>query len=185
MSIECHVCHYEHNPPDAEYCEVCGAELENTSQFTPIPTNISYPPAPPPTILSPPIAPPSISSPSFIPSPSMEATATARLIAKLPNAPVTEFPINSSAVIGIFTSESGPVDIDLDQFPGSDTISKQHAEIIYQNGTWMIKDNSTTNGTYIKPLGQTRFGARIMAPTPLNSGDEIAFAKVVFRFQIP
>ncbi|MGK7942203.1 MAG: FHA domain-containing protein [Crocosphaera sp.] len=109
---------------------------------------------------------------------------TARLISKVPNAPVPEFPITNNALIGIFTQEYGPVDIDLEHFLGNETISKQHAEIIYENGTWMVKDSST-NGTYIKPFGQTRFGARIMGPTPLNDGDEVAFAKVVFTFKSP
>lgn len=146
----------------------------------PSPAPVSSPP------FSPPVAPPPVTSiPSPVVTPSFGSSTTARLVAKLPNAPVPEFAINSSyASIGIFTPESGPVDIDLEQFPGSDTISKQHAEIEFQNGVWTIKDQST-NGTFIKPIGQNRFGPRIMAPTPLNSGDEIAFAQVIFIFQSP
>jgi hypothetical protein len=53
-----------------------------------------------------------------------------------------------------------------------------------QNGTWLVKDQSF-NGTYIKPIHQTKFGERITLPTPLNSGDEIAFAKTAFIFQYP
>jgi hypothetical protein len=144
-------------------------------------------PAPisPPPSFSPPVAPPPVTSiPSPVVSPSFGSSTTARLVAKLPNAPVPEFAINSYASIGIFTPESGPVDIDLEQFPGNDTISKQHAEIYFENGVWMIKDQST-NGTFIKPFGQTRFGARLMGPTQLNSGDEIALAKISFVFQSP
>jgi hypothetical protein len=139
--------------------------------------------SPPP--FSPPVAPPPVTSiPSPVVTPSFGSSTTARLVAKLPNSPVPEFAINNYVSVGIFTPESGPVDIDLEQFPGNDTISKQHAEIEFQNGVWTIKDQST-NGTFIKPIGQNRFGPRIMAPTPLNSGDEIAFAQVIFIFQSP
>ncbi|WP_035830902.1 FHA domain-containing protein, partial [Crocosphaera watsonii] len=137
----------------------------------------SYPP--PNTAPPVPPVPPTNTAP---PVPSIGTTA--RLIARLANAPVPEFSINGGAVVGIFTPESGPVDIDLEAFPGNETISKQHAEIFYENGAWILKDSST-NGTYIKPVGQTRFGARVMGPTAINSGDEIAFARVVFVFQTP
>jgi pSer/pThr/pTyr-binding forkhead associated (FHA) protein len=157
------------------------------------PPPVSAPPIAPPssapissqTPFSPPVAPSPVTSiPSPVVTPSFGSSTTARLVAKLPNAPVPEFAINNYVSVGIFTPESGPVDIDLEQFPGSDTISKQHAEIEFQNGVWTIKDQST-NGTFIKPIGQNRFGPRIMAPTPLNSGDEIAFAQVIFIFQSP
>ena len=111
-------------------------------------------------------------------------TMTARLIAKSSNVPIVEFAISKYALIGVFSAESGPVDIDLSLFPDSDTISKHHAEIYFQNGLWLVKDQSF-NGTYIKPLHQTKFGERITLPTSLNSGDEIAFAKTVFIFQYP
>ena len=212
MSKECQTCGYEANPDDAEFCETCGAELDNT--FNPSTISVTSPPPPispitppsqsitppggmmpPPAVSAPPItstSPSPVSSPPFSPpvaspslvTPSFGSSTTARLVAKLPNAPVPEFTINSYASIGIFTPESGPVDIDLEQFPGNDTISKQHAEIYFENGVWMIKDQST-NGTFIKPFGQTRFGARLMGPTQLNSGDEIALAKISFIFQSP
>ena len=36
---------------------------------------------------------------------------------------------------------------------------------------------------FIKPMGQTRFGARITTPESLNFGDEVAIAKIRFLFQ--
>ena len=117
-------------------------------------------------------------------SPTTTSAKTARLIAKKLNAPILEFTISNYALIGVFSTESGPVDIDLSLFPDSDTISKHHAEIYFQNGVWLVKDQSF-NGTYIKPIHQTKFGERITLPTPLNSGDEIAFAKTAFIFQYP
>lgn len=161
------------------------------SVSTSIPEPTSTIPQTSPELTSIPEPTPTTQPTSSIPTPSssstdsnfVSATAMARLIAKQPNAPIKEFSINGSATIGIFTPESGPVDIDLEEFPGQDLVSKQHGEIIYENGTWVVKDLGSTNGIYIKPLGQTKFGARIMQPTPLNFGDEIAFAKIGFTFQ--
>ncbi|MEB3827027.1 FHA domain-containing protein [Phormidium sp. CCY1219] len=185
MSITCSRCGYDTNPADAEFCEACGAEL-----------NAAAPPAPePPTTVSEPqvvpIAPPEPSDP---PLETAEAPATptvasvttpppARLVAKQPNAPQVEFALNNVSLVGIFDSDSGPVDIDLESFVGGDTVSRHHAEIYPDGGGWMVKDLGSTNGIFIKPKGGSRFGARITTPTPLNPGDEVAFAKVQFTFQ--
>jgi hypothetical protein len=212
MSKICNTCGYEYNPDNAEFCDTCGAELATgdnspsvnsppvsetapTLNFAPgltppnnLQSSISTTPNLSPVVIPAPeliSTPPALSIPSApnIPNiPSVSSTATAKLIAKAANAPIAEFEIDTIATIGTFTSESGPVDIDLADFPGGETISKQHAEIIYQNGDWILKDISS-NGTFIKPVGQSRFGARIMTPTQINSDDEIAFAKVIFVFQ--
>ena len=192
MSIECPTCGYEGNPPDAEFCEACGAELGNTPPVTPTssPSSSFTPPTqgiPTPQPLTPPTqvipTPQVMTAPMQVTSPSpIGAMATARLI-PLFNAPTAEFKIYNSAVIGIFTP-GNPVEIDLNSCANSDKVSQHHAEITYENGVWLIKDSST-NGTYIKTLGQAKFGARIMSPTPINSGDTIAFANLVFQFQTP
>jgi len=109
----------------------------------------------------------------------------ARLVATQSNAPVPEFWITSSALVGIFDPDRGPVDIDLENFSGGETISRQHAEIYTEGEAWKIKDLGSTNGVFIKPAGQNRFNARITAPTALNPGDEVAIAKVCFTFQSP
>jgi FHA domain len=126
-------------------------------------------------------------TPVPIPQPviSVSTANTARLVAKQVNAPVPEFSIGSSALVGIFDSDQGPVDIDLENFAGGETISRQHAEIYLEGGIWKVKDLGSMNGVFIKPGGQSRFNARIVAPTPLNPGDEIAIAKVCFVFQSP
>jgi pSer/pThr/pTyr-binding forkhead associated (FHA) protein len=126
-------------------------------------------------------------TPVSIPLPvlSVSTANTARLVAKQANAPVPEFSIAGSALIGIFDPDQGPVDIDLENFAGGETISRQHAEIYLEAGIWRVKDLGSTNGVFIKPGGQSRFNARIMAPTALNPGDEIAIAKVCFIFQSP
>ncbi|MEZ2279230.1 MAG: protein kinase [Microcoleus sp.] len=74
-------------------------------------------------------------------------------------------------------------DIDLDSFPDANTVSRPHAGIYQEAGEWKVKDLGSANGTFIKRAGQSRFGNRMTAIEILNSGDEIAFGKVRFRFE--
>lgn len=185
MAITCQVCGYDQNPPGTEFCQACGAELgtveSNLPESKPQETinsddeiPVVLPPEDEETEISPPTANPSISP------------STARLISKLPNVPTAEFNLDgSNAIVGRFDTDSGPVDIDLEGFPGQDTVSRAHAEIYYETGEWKIKDIGSTNGVFIKPVGQSRFGARITIPETLNSGDEIAFGKIRFLFKCP
>ena len=174
--ITCTVCGYDKNPDGLEFCDACGAELQSTAPSLETveieDTSISTPPPPDKN---------SVTSPPTL----QPTTTTARLVAKQPNAPITEFPIEGSALIGIFDPDMGPVDIDLEDFSGNETVSRNHAEIYQEAGVWKIKDLGSTNGVFIKPMGQTRFGARITTPESLNSGDEIAIAKIRFLFQSP
>ncbi|NET73195.1 MAG: FHA domain-containing protein [Sphaerospermopsis sp. SIO1G2] len=174
--ITCSACGYDKNPDSAEFCEACGSEL----QAAPTLTSSSQAP----TVVQPETLQPTIpifptSTPDPIP------TTNARLIAKQPSPPIAEYPLDNNAIIGIFDPDSGPVDIDLEIFSGSETVSRNHAEIYPEMGTWKVKDLGSTNGIFIKPSGQTRFSARITTPQILNSGDEVAFGKVRFLFQTP
>lgn len=199
--ITCIACGFD-NANDLEFCECCGAELEkNTAESvdsSPVSGKTSESiaeedqdiiitgnPSSPATLEEEPVtAPTTTSSIPNIPQPSI-AASTARLIAKQSNAPVPEFTIEEAALIGIFDPDMGPVDIDLEEFVGNETVSRHHAEINLENGIWKIKDLGSTNGVFIKPVGQTRFGARITTPESLNPGDEIAIAKIRFLFQSP
>jgi FHA domain len=204
MAITCSACGYDNNPDGSEFCDACGFELLEASEVSVAsvdltivlenPTITSVPPSVPQSFdpsleiasniieVSPPLVP---SSSTIVPFPS-SATATARLIAKQPGNATPEFHIDgNNAIIGIFDPDTGPVDIDLEKFPDSETVSRSHAEIYQEEGIWKIKDIGSTNGVFIKPYGQTRFGARITIPQSLNSGDEVAIAKIRFIFQIP
>jgi pSer/pThr/pTyr-binding forkhead associated (FHA) protein len=185
MTITCPACSYD-NADDSEFCDACGYELGSpTPVRPPAPTIVISPgltndtfTTPPPTF---PPLPPLPTPPTFTPS-----TGTARLISKQSNVPTSEFLLDgSNAVIGKFDPDMGPVDIDLDGFPGDETISRNHAEIYQEGGAWKIKDLGSTNSVFIKRAGQSKFGARITMPEILNSGDEIAIAKIRFLFQIP
>ena len=197
MPITCTVCGYDQNPDGLEFCDACGAELTNTTSSEPQ----SMPePTPEPSIPEPSIPEPSIPEPSPtvktstpeptvpIPAPSPQpiptsTPATAKFISKLANAPIPEFLIENYALIGIFDPDTGPVDIDLENFIGSETVSRQHGEIYFEDGQWKIKDLGSTNGIFLKKAGQNRFNARITTPELLQHGDEVAIAKIRFTFQ--
>ena len=193
MTITCDACGYE-NVEGTEFCEACGSELTvATPEPTPTPEPASSndnrsssirdrrhgksEPEPTPE----PETTPSQPQPTPTPTP---VNAAVKLVSKVPNAPIPEFSLEEeSVVIGIFDPDSGPVEIDLEQFPGSDTVSRQHGEIYQENGVWKIQDLGSTNGIFLKPSGQRRFSARITQPETLNIGDEIAIAKIRFVFQ--
>jgi pSer/pThr/pTyr-binding forkhead associated (FHA) protein len=188
MAITCPTCGYDKNPLDTEFCEACGAELLATNTASPTivqtsaPSTQSHanelieiqPPTPQPTF---PITP--------FPNTSTSASI-ARLISKQAGSPISEFSLDSNNVtVGRFDPDTGPVDVDLEGFRGEETVSRGHAEIYYETQQWKVKDTGSTNGVFIKRLGQTHFGARITIPEILNSGDEIAFGKIRFVFQNP
>ncbi|MDJ0676569.1 MAG: FHA domain-containing protein [Calothrix sp. MO_167.B42] len=203
--ITCAACGYDKNPDDAEYCEACGSELQ--AAVAPPPVIIQSPTAEPeipppststviqpsapepkipppstPTVIQPSTAEPEIPPPPTTPVFTTTAT-TGKLVSLQSGSPVSEFTIDSHAVVGIFDPDMGPVDVDLEEFPGGETVSRNHAEIYPEGGVWKIKDLGSTNGIFIKRTDQTRFGARITIPENINFGDEIAFGKVRFRFQ--
>jgi eukaryotic-like serine/threonine-protein kinase len=107
-----------------------------------------------------------------------------RLIPKQSHPSISSFLFSTQVVIGITYPDSQPVDIDLKSFLGHETVSSYHAGIYCEEGVWKIVDLGSKNGTFIKPNGQSRFNPRINIPTVLNTGDEIAFSKVCFFFEI-
>ena len=106
-----------------------------------------------------------------------------RLISMHANSPITEFLLeDKKTIIGRFDPNTGVVNVDLENFPNSGTVSRRHAEIFREGGQWKIKDLASLNGVFIKRSGQTHLGAIITRPEILNFGDEIAFGEVHFRF---
>ncbi|MGK7901538.1 MAG: FHA domain-containing protein [Hormoscilla sp.] len=207
MTITCGACNYDRNPSGSQFCEACGTELSekplNVFPSSP-PLNPPepeteetiniYPPSPAPIYSKPtsiqssppPIYPEATNNipPTVITSETKTPT-TARLIPKQAGSPVPEFILDSSsAIIGRFDPDTGPVEVDLEGFYGSETVSRHHGEIYLEEGQWQIKDFNSINGIYIKPAGHPRFGPKITTPSRLNPGDEIAIGKVRLLFQI-
>jgi hypothetical protein len=177
MTILCTVCGYDKTPDASEFCDACGAEL-------PVMNNTVINDLSPETT--------SIITKDYqdnfqdlaAEKSELSDIGTASLIAKDANAPIGKFSLENYNLIGIFDPDTGPVDLDLEDFTGNETVSRQHAEIYQETGVWKIKDLGSTNGVFIKPVKQKRFNARITSPTILNDGDEIAIAKIRFLFKI-
>jgi len=171
MTIKCPSCAHE-NPDNSEFCDICGTELP-----------VQLPPAE--TFTPEPIAIPTIPILPIEPNVQVFPVTTARLISKKQTPPQPDFILESSNIVGKFDPDMGPVEIDLEEFSGADTISRQHAEIYCESDRWKIKDLGSTNGVFIKRVGQPRYSARITTPETLYAGDEISFGKVNFIFQTP
>ena len=192
-NIICPTCGFDENPLGTEFCEACGSELigvtapEMPATQISTSTDVETNDPPPPNTFSAPVS-ESVSTdlePVFS-APTPTFANTARLISQQAGTPVPEFSLNgSNAIIGRFDPDTGPVEVDLEGFPGEDTISRHHAEIRQEGGQWKIMDLGSTNGVFIKRNGQTRFSARITKSETLNPGDEIAIAKIRFQFQSP
>lgn len=55
------------------------------------------------------------------------------------------------------------------------TVSRMHAELSFANGTWILKDSNSSNGTFVN-------GMRITIQ-PLSPGDIVQFGSSRFRFE--
>ncbi len=95
----------------------------------------------------------------------------------------TEFILDGDGALVGCSTTTEEVTIDLNPLPGSETVSHHHGIISCPENHWQVEDLGSTNGIFIKPLGENRFGARITQTETLNCGDEIAFGKVRFLFQ--
>jgi len=192
MSIICNQCSHE-NPNDTEFCEVCGSELNLSQSSTNDNEDMMYPNGiqentdSTTTVSDSGIdQSPSIStvSPSDLAPSNPTQITRPTLIAKQINAPIPKFFLaDNILLVGRFDPDSGPVDIDLDGFVGDETVSRNHAEIYLNESRWLLKDLGSTNGVFIKPVGHSRFGARITSPVTLAAGDEVSFGKVRFLVQ--
>ena len=56
------------------------------------------------------------------------------------------------------------------------TVSRVHAQIVQEGGSYLVYDNNSSNGTYVN-------GQRVIASYPLNPGDIVAFGSSKFRFE--
>jgi hypothetical protein len=117
------------------------------------------------------------------PAPNGGKPKVARLVPRAMGASGEGYVLGSDhMVVGRFDPSAGPVDIDLGGQPGEGYISRRHAELYVENGTWMVRDLGSTNGVYIKKAGQGQYSPRLIEPAALGDGDEVAFGNVKFLF---
>jgi len=107
----------------------------------------------------------------------------ARLIPLPPSTGKAEFILDRTPmIVGRLSPDAEVVDISLDSFPGSDTVSRQHAVLYQENNQWKIRDLTSLNGVFVKRSGQSAF-QKITTPELIQFGDAISFGKVRFLFQ--
>lgn len=157
-ALKCPTCGHE-NPPDARFCENCGAALTAPASV-PAPT-----PAP---AEAPPVEPPPVAVP-----------VAALVIAETG----TELPLDFSKG-EVLIGRADPVsrvfpDVDLTPHGGYEAgVSRKHCRIFKQGDQFFVEDLQSTNGT--------KLNGRFIPPNqpqPLNDGDvlELGAFKVTFK----
>ena len=58
------------------------------------------------------------------------------------------------------------------------TVSRRHALLRYDGGTWWLRDLRSTNGTVVN-------GARVVDEVAVHPGDRVAFGAVTYRLALP
>jgi len=115
---------------------------------------------------------------------SFEPAAASLRLKRLGAVTAETIPLHGSRmVVGRFDASAGPVDIDLSSLPGSEAISRRHAELYVEAGAWHVKDLGATNGVFVKRSGSAQFEPRLQSPTRLSDGDELAFGNIAFVFR--
>ncbi len=108
--------------------------------------------------------------------------AHASLVMERGDLPGTEFRLtNDESTIGRWDADNGIFpDVDLDAHDTDAKVSRRHARIVRNNGTYFIEDLGSTNGTYVNR------GRRLLPGNAqtLNDGDEVIVGKTFLRFQI-
>lgn len=110
------------------------------------------------------------------------ATTSARLVLKRGGVETDiEFPIGAKALIGRFDASVGPIDVDLGSLqPEGGYVSRKHARITLEDGTWFIEDLGSSNGTFL-----LRDDFERVEKAELLSGVEIALGNARFVFHTP
>ena len=94
----------------------------------------------------------------------------------------TEFALSADeSFIGRWDADNGVFpDVDLDAHDPEAKVSRRHARIMHENGTYAIEDLGSTNGTFVNR------GRRLIpgAAQPIKDGDEIIVGKTFMRFYV-
>jgi pSer/pThr/pTyr-binding forkhead associated (FHA) protein len=108
--------------------------------------------------------------------------AHATLIIERGGAVGTEFALRGdAATIGRWDADNGIFpDIDLDAHDEDAKVSRRHARISRNNGSYFIEDLGSTNGTYIN-RGRRLLPGNIQI---LKDGDEVIVGKTFLRFLV-
>lgn len=189
--IRCPACQTA-NLDTSRFCDECGtriASLREVDQPEPpayVPPQ-SLPSVPRPVSVTSIGVPPVNFEPEAVAPPSAEnaqasGVAHAALIIERGDVPGSEFRlVNDESTIGRWDADNGIFpDVDLDAHDSDAKVSRRHARIVRNNGTYYIEDLGSTNGTYVNR------GRRLLPGNAqlLNDGDEVIVGKTFLRFQV-
>lgn len=186
--IRCQKCQSA-NLDTSRFCDECGTRLVAAESPPAAPPPAYAPPHPTPkpasvTSLGVPDVPvgPARHNPFTAEKPEASGIAHASLTIERGDQPGTEFRlINDESTIGRWDADNGVFpDVDLDAHDADAKVSRRHARIIRNNGSYTIEDLGSTNGTYVNR------GRRLLPGTaqPLADGDEVIVGKTFLRFQV-
>lgn len=183
--IKCHVCQTA-NLDTSRFCDECGVRLAQPSpQGDYEPPQIEQPASQPSNISSAGASPIVEPRATPIPDPSIDFSVKlphATLVIERGGTPGTEFQLtNDESTIGRWDADNGIFpDIDLDAYDDDAKVSRRHARISRNNGSYFIEDLGSTNGTYVN-RGRRLLPGNIQI---LNDGDEVIVGKTFFRFLV-
>lgn len=108
--------------------------------------------------------------------------AHATLVIERGGTPGAEFSLtNDESTIGRWDADNGVFpDVDLDTHDDDAKVSRRHARIRRNNGSYFIEDLGSTNGTYVNR------GRRLLPGNTqiLKDGDEVIVGKTFLRFLV-
>jgi hypothetical protein len=203
MSKTCSICGTTADDETKTYCDECGADF-GTPNSSPSPEAATATPPvmgsrsePDPSMagaggdeldehFEPDQPSPTTSSSADVARPAVGAPARAgsnwRLIPKQSGSLLDDQAISLTGVrllIGRYDESTGPVDVDLTDLPGGDTVSRSHAILDYVDGQWYLSDAGSANGLFVRRAGEDRFSGQIVERTALNDGDEIGCGRAI------
>jgi hypothetical protein len=120
-------------------------------------------------------------SPMVIPAPEEDLTSGTTIhLVILNSGKRLKLDLSNNLIIGRRDSKTGQApDIDLGRYGGYESgVSRKHAIISIRDGTCVVEDLKSHNGTAIN-------GRRIMPyqPMPVHHGDELKFGKLIMRIE--
>ncbi len=90
-----------------------------------------------------------------------------------------EFVVVPPMVIGRADASVGAIDVDLTDYEEGAYVSRRHAKIVMDDGSFVVEDLGSSNGTYIK-----RDDYEKIERAELADGDEVAFGNAKFLFKV-
>jgi hypothetical protein len=88
------------------------------------------------------------------------------------------FEFMSPAIVGRFDPGIGPIDVDLGSLDEGVYVSRKHARITCEDGTWKITDLGSSNGTFV-----LRDDFERVEESDLEDNSEIALGNARFIFR--